>query len=198
MSEEERILHTAKRKRLPSLQAGPRKRKNCLQRSPSLFSSGSPFKSLRGLGPPIEESESLARIIGDRISSMPRDKLPVVTEICFRLYPYGPYAFNAYQYTAMIKTDPSRRELSDSRISKLIKGMGYTWKIDDTEHTDILSPDWTRVDGLIIDPSKEESDTPVLSSDSSSDPSDDDDDSEPSSNNRDSSEAVWDRELEKE
>jgi hypothetical protein len=135
------------------------------------------------------KSPRTTRTIGDRISSMPRDKLPVVTEICFCLYPYGPYAFNAYQYTAMIRTDPGRRELSDSHISKLINGMGYTWKVNDTEHTDILSPDWTRVDGLIIDPSKEESDVPVLSSDSSSDSSGDDDDSEPSSNNRDSSEA---------
>lgn len=54
----------------------------------------------------------------------------MVTEIWFRVWPFGPYAFHNYQYAAMVKTDPDRGKLSDSRIAKIINGMGYTWKID--------------------------------------------------------------------
>jgi hypothetical protein len=85
----------------------------------------------------------------------------------------------------MIKTDPNRRELSNSCIAKLIKGMGYTWKIDDIT-ADIPSPGWIRVYGLMIDPLKDES-TPVPSSHSSNSLSDKD--SDPSSDDRDSSKA---------
>jgi hypothetical protein len=184
---EEDMTYAAKRKR-QSAQLAPRQTQchNYLQKSPSLFISGSPFKSLHALGP---TEESLARIIDGKFSSMDRDELPVVTEFCFRVWPFGPYAFHNYQYAAMIKTDPDQRKLSDSRIAKLINGMGYTWKIDDIA-ADTLSPDWTRVDGHIIDPSEEASPAPILSGDSSSNSSDDDsdDDSDPNSDHGDSTE----------
>jgi hypothetical protein len=62
---------------------------------------------------------------------MPRDRLPVVAEICFRLYLCGPNDFDGYEYTAMIKTDPDQPKLSGSRVAELIKGMGYAREISD-------------------------------------------------------------------
>jgi hypothetical protein len=81
----------------------------------TLFTSGSPSMSICALGP-----ESRARLVDNRISGMPREKLPVVTQICFRLWPCGPRAFDGYDYTAMIKTDPAQPKLSYDRIAELI------------------------------------------------------------------------------
>ncbi len=61
---------------------------------------------------------------------MSKDRLPVVAEIRFCFYLYGPFAFDGYEYTALIKIDPDQ-ELSSNRIGELIEGMGYAWKIHD-------------------------------------------------------------------
>jgi hypothetical protein len=101
--------------------------------------------SICAIGP---TRESLARYMDDRVLSMPGERLPVVTQLCFRLYPCGPRAFNGYEYSAIIKTDPNQRKLSANRICKLIKALGYTREIEDL-NLDIISPDWTRVGGVI-------------------------------------------------
>jgi hypothetical protein len=172
---EEEIIHAAT------------ERPHYIRKSPSLFISDHPFEKTHSIGP---TEESLPRIFDDWLSRMAKDKLPVVTEICFRLWPCGPYSRNAemYQYTAMIKTDP-KRELSDSRVRKLIKEMGYTWRLSDIE-VETLSPDYTRVDGHIINPSTEMPD--AFSSESSSNSSDDD--SESCSDDGDSSKVEEDHE----
>ncbi len=48
-----------------------------------------------------------------------------MAEIRFYFYLYGPFAFNSYEYTALIKTDPDQELFSD-RIGELIEGIGYT------------------------------------------------------------------------
>jgi hypothetical protein len=101
--------------------------------------------SICAIGP---TRESLARYMDDRVLSMLRETLPVVTQLCFRLYPCGPRAFDGYEYSAIIKTDLNQRKLSANRIRKLIKGLGYTREIEDL-NLDIISPDWTRVGGVI-------------------------------------------------
>jgi hypothetical protein len=97
---------------------------------------------------------------------MSRDLLPAVIEIGFRLHPIGGLPFHAYQYTALIKTNPNAPELSRSRIYKLIYKIGYKWGAEDID-TNILSPNWTWACGLInkdgfsidsIDPSEAEED----------------------------------------
>ena len=103
---EEEITHAAKRKRASSL-AGPREiQHHYIQKSPSLFVLDHPFKNITPIGP---TKESLPRIFDDWLSRMAKDKLPVVTEICFRLWPCGPFSSNneICQYAAMIKTVPN-------------------------------------------------------------------------------------------
>ncbi len=56
---------------------------------------------------------------------MLKDRLPVVAEIRFCFYLCGPFAFNSYEYIALIKTDPDQ-EFSSDCISELIEGIGYT------------------------------------------------------------------------
>ena len=119
-------------------------------------------------------AESMARLIDDRISGMPSEKLPVVTQICFLLWPCGPCAFNCYEYSAIIKTNPAQPELSGDDIADLIKGMGYAWEINDIT-LKTISPDLTHVKGILFD-----------SSDSSGD------DSDLTSNDGDSTEAAED------
>jgi hypothetical protein len=92
-----------------------------LQEFPSLLTSRSPPMSICALGP---TEECRARFIDDEFSSMPSEE-PVVIQICFRLYPYGPSAFQGYQYAAIIKTDPNQWSLSGNQIAELIQGMGY-------------------------------------------------------------------------
>jgi hypothetical protein len=101
--------------------------------------------SIYAIGP---TRESLARYIDNRVLSMPRETLPVVTQLCFRLYPCEPRAFDSYKYSAIIKTDPNQQKLSANRIHKLIKGLGYTREIKDL-NLDIISPDWTQVGSII-------------------------------------------------
>ena len=100
---------------------------------------------------------------------MPKDRLPAVVEFHIRLYPCGPCAFDCYQYMALIKTDPDQPDLNGDDITELFRGMGYAWEINDI-NVDV-SPDWTRVEGLIRDPSKERFDSSSDSSDDSN-PSD--------------------------
>ena len=123
----------------------------------TLFTSGSPSMSICALGP-----ESRARLIDNRISGMPREKLPAVTQICFRLWPCGPRAFDGYDYTAMIKTNPAQPKLSGDRIAELIQGISYAWEINNIT-ADILSPDWTRVKGIVFDSSDSNKDSDLTS-----------------------------------
>jgi hypothetical protein len=112
---------------------------------------------------------------------MPEEKLPVVTQICSRLWLNGPriVAFTLYEYTAMIKTDPNQPNLSGDHIEELIKGIiSRTWDVDDFT-SKILSPDWTYVKGFLH--------TPVDSSNDDSTP--EAKICDPSSDDRNSSEA---------
>lgn len=125
----------------------------------------------------------------DWLPSIAKDKLPLVTEICFRLWPGGPFApsMGIYQFVAMIKTDPSRRELSESRARNAFKKLGYTWKLS-LDRLETLSPDYTQATGTFINPLT--SVTCSFTSDSSGNSSDCDSDSELSSDSGASTEAV--------
>lgn len=98
----------------------------------------------------------------------------MVTQICFRVWPYGPriVAFTLYEYTAMIKTDPNQPNLSWEHIEKLIKGIiSHTWEVDDFT-IKILSPDWTYIEGFLYTPcdtSKDDSTPKAKTSNASSD-----------------------------
>jgi hypothetical protein len=72
--------------------------------------------------------ERLVTSLKDWLPSIAKDKLPLVTEICFRLWPGGPFApsMGIYRFVAMIKTDPSRKELSESRARNTFKKLSYT------------------------------------------------------------------------
>jgi hypothetical protein len=158
--DENLTTHSAKRKRLSH---SPGQRSNYVQKRPTLFSADF---GLECHGLCSNRDAFTNERIENGFSTMSGDLLPAVIEIGFRLHPIGGLPFHAYQYTALIKTDPNSPELSRSRIRELIYKMGYEWGAEDID-TDILSPNWTRACGLInkdgfgidsIDPSEAEED----------------------------------------
>ncbi|KFX92299.1 hypothetical protein O988_07328 [Pseudogymnoascus sp. VKM F-3808] len=91
--------------------------------------------------------ESLSKLIEGQVRSVPKEKLPIVTQICSHVWPYGPSicAFTIYQYAAMIKTDPKKEKLSLECIDTLIKGMVWQDHERDDYEVNVLSRDWTYV-----------------------------------------------------
>ena len=118
-----------------------------------LFRLGSLFKSTRVLGSAPKESQSDVEIMNNKIPTIPEKKLPVVTEFCSRLYPFGPYCYKACQYVAVIETDPNLPELSDLDITRLMQGL-VGFKICDmfldSDQVETLRQGQIRVDTLMI------------------------------------------------
>jgi hypothetical protein len=129
-----------------------------------------------------EESEALERCINDPMSNIPKEKLPLVTEVCFHLRPYGPSSYQCYDYAIKIETDPDQPELDQGRISELIEELRFTRHIanDDVADYKVVSPELTLVTGHF---SKSDFDN----SDPSSNDEDSSDDGHPRSDNGGSS-----------
>jgi hypothetical protein len=166
-ADQEEIPNPAKRNRASS-SARPTQmqQRKYIPESPSLLTAKISFEPSFG-----HNEEPMAKLLEDWLPTIAKDKLPLVTEICFRLWPGGPYAprMGIYRFVAMIKTEPSREELSESRARDALKKLGYTWKLS-TGNLEKLSPDYTLAYGAFIKPST--SVTCSFTSDSSGNSSD--------------------------
>ena len=117
--------------------------------SPSLLTAKISFEPSFG-----HNEERMVKLLEDWLPTIAEDELPLVTEICSRLWPGGPHAprMGIQRFVAMIKTEPSQEELSESRVRDALKKLGYTWKLT-LGNVEKVSPDYTLAYGCFINPS---------------------------------------------